>query len=165
MWHRRSRRWNAGLFLSSVYYVDGHAAGNANGLSWASAFPTLQQATALAVSGDRIDVAGGTYKPTTTTDTTVSFNLSSGVGIYGGYSGSASGNPSSRNVSLYATILSGDIGQAGYSGDNSQVVLTAASSSTSTTLDGVTITGAQGSNGMQILSGSPTVSNCTFSNQ
>jgi hypothetical protein len=146
--------------LFSTIYVDANAAGpTADGLAWSTAYSTLQQALGTAVSGDQIDVAGGTYKPTTTTDTSISFNLPSGVAVYGGYAGSASTDPDTRNISLYPAILSGDIGQAGLPGDNSQVVITITNSST---LDGVTITGSQGAAAMQILAGSPTISDCTF---
>ena len=45
------------------YHVDADAAPGGDGLSWATAFDTLDQATALLVAGDRIWLAEGTYVP------------------------------------------------------------------------------------------------------
>src|SRR4051812_45040227 len=65
--------------LAATIYVDGGSPGPThNGTSWGSAYIDLQAALAAAVSGDKIRIARGTYKPTATTDRTVSFNLKTG---------------------------------------------------------------------------------------
>src|SRR5436190_14052305 len=97
--------------LLSTVYVDVNSAGSShNGTSWGTAYLDLQQALAAAVSGDQIRVADGTYRPTDTTDRTISFELKTGVSLVGGYAGFGAANPDERNVSLYPSVLSGDIG-------------------------------------------------------
>jgi hypothetical protein len=73
--------------LSAVRYVNGAAIGSNDGSSWVNAYTDLQAALAAAVSGDEIWVAAGTYKPTATTNRSVSFALKNGVGVYGGFLG------------------------------------------------------------------------------
>src|SRR6188768_4163455 len=76
------------VLLSTTIYVDVNSFGAVhNGTSWASAFVDLQHALAAAASGDEIHVADGTYKPTSTTDRTISFQLKNGVSLIGGYAG------------------------------------------------------------------------------
>src|ERR1700722_1193880 len=84
--------------LSSTIFVDAGAHGADNGLSWASAFTNLQSALGVATSGQTIEVAKGTYYPTTGIDRTATFQLIDGVTIQGGYAGNSSRNPDSRNV-------------------------------------------------------------------
>jgi hypothetical protein len=94
------------------------------------------------------------------------------VSIYGGYAGQGAADPDARDVSLYLTILSGDIGVAGNKADNSYHVVTAMWVGAATSLDGVTVTGgnANGSGSLQLYGGgilvfhsSPTLVNCIFS--
>ena len=100
--------------LLSTIYVDASSPGPThNGTSWGNAYADLRMALGPAVSGDTINVADGTYKPTATTDRTKSFQLKTGVGIYGGYAGYGAGNLDARDVEAYPTILSGEIGVAG----------------------------------------------------
>ena len=57
-------------------YVDINSPGpTRDGTSWERAYVDLQQGLAAAVSGDRILVADGTYKPTSGTNRTISFAL------------------------------------------------------------------------------------------
>ena len=136
------------------------------GGSWATAFDTLQEGLAAAISGDEVWVAQGTYKPTTGTDRNATFALKSGVKLYGGFEvgdtllsqQDAAGNP---------TILSGEIGGASTS-DNSLHVVTGAGMSASTLLDGFRIEKGNADNGNgagATLTGTGmTVRNCTFAN-
>jgi parallel beta-helix repeat protein len=159
--------------LLSTIYVSAAAPGRTqDGTSWATAYTNLQQSLSVATSGTTIEVGQGTYKPTSGTDRTVSFNLKDGVGIYGGYAGYGAANPDARNVSAYPTVLSGDIGTAIAPADNSYHVVTATSVNATAVLDGFTITSgnANGTGTNQAVgggifdsSGSPTINNCTFS--
>jgi len=141
-------------------YVDLNATtGLNNGSSWANAFTDLQPALTTAISGETIDVAQGTYYPTSGADRSVSFQLKSGVALYGGFEGAA--NPTAaRNVTAYPTILSGDIGVAGNTSDDSNQVVQASGVDVTAILDGFTITA--GNAGMFNMNASPTLANCTF---
>ena len=75
-----------------TYYVNDDATGAEHGTSWQDAFTDLQSALAVAVAGDQIWVAAGTYKPSLSIDgsadaRTASFSLKSGVALYGGFAG------------------------------------------------------------------------------
>ncbi len=151
----------------TVIYVDQDAgAGADDGSSWGDAFLDLEDALTAAGDGDRIWVAEGTYKPSAPGGRASTFLLKSGVEIYGGF---ASGEVSlgDRDVAGNPTILSGDIGAGGDNSDNCYHVVTGADSAT---LDGFTITegnadGAAPDNyggGMYNSGVSPTVANCTF---
>ena len=58
-----------------------------DGSSWANAFPGLADSLSGAASGTEIWVAKGTYKPTSGTDRTATFQLKDGVAVYGGFAG------------------------------------------------------------------------------
>jgi hypothetical protein len=151
----------------TTIYVDAGALGPTHdGTSWGKAYKYLQDALNVATSGDEILVAQGTYKPdedtanpTGTGDKTATFQLISGVAIYGGIGGGES-------------ILSGDIGTAGDSSDNSYHVVSSSWIDVTAVLDGFTITGGktQGGGGLPEDYGggmcnwhsSPTVTSCTF---
>jgi hypothetical protein len=151
--------------------VDINAPGPAHdGTSWAAAFTDLQQALSAAAANDRILVADGTYKPTSGTDRTISFELKNGVGLYGGYAGHGAVDPDVRDPVLYPSILSGDIGVAGDKSDNSYHVLSSTGLTSRAVVDGFTITGGNADGtfpyncggGMYNSSSSPTLINCTF---
>ena len=157
---------------AAVRYATTYGTGNCSG--WNNSC-TLQTALTGAGSGDEIWVTGGTHKPTTSTDRTVSFQLKSGVAIYGGFAGTET-DRAQRDIVTHITILSGDLnGDDGANfanrGDNSYHVVTGASGAT---LDGVTISGgnANGTNtiinnihggGMYNYNCSPTLNNVIFS--
>jgi len=106
---------------SATCYVNVAAVGANNGSSWANAFTNLQ--SALTNPGCfEIWVARGTYKPTATTDRTISFNVRPGAVVYGGFDGTEA-TIGARNLAANPTILSGDIGVAGDSSDNSYHVV------------------------------------------
>jgi len=156
--------------LLSTVYVDLNSAGPTHdGTSWATAFTDLQPVLQAAVSGETIDVAQGTYYPTSGINRAATFQLVSGVEIDGGFAGVA--NPTAaRNVSAYPTILSGDIGIAGSVTDNSYHIVNSNGVTAAAILDGFTITrgyanggGTNQSNGGGLLNlGSPTIRNCSF---
>lgn len=145
-----------------VSLVDSRATGLGNGTSWANAFPTLTAALSSAVAGQTIDVATGTYMPTNTQSRTQTFQLIDGVSIEGGFAGLGAANPYAQNVSLYPTILSGNL-----NGAESYHVVRGGFTNSSAVLDGLTITGGDASSeggGLYNESGSPTIENCTFTN-
>lgn len=100
-----------------VIYVDDDAPLGGDGTSWTTAYRYLQDALFVATSGDEIRVAAGIYKPdrdeaghVSPGDRTATFQLISGVSIYGGYAGLAQpGDPNPRHVEAFETLLSGDL--------------------------------------------------------
>ena len=156
---------------AAVFYVNAAAIGTNDGSSWANAYTSLQSALTAAIAGDEIWVASGTYRPTTTTNRSLGFALKNGVGIYGGFLGGETSR-AQRDPAAHVTILSGDIGTAGNTSDNSYHVVTADSTVTaSAVLDGFTISGGNANGappdnrgaGLLASNGSPTVSRCSFS--
>ncbi|MDZ7900302.1 MAG: PKD-like domain-containing protein [Arcicella sp.] len=111
-----------------------------NGNSWATAYGNLQTGLAAATAGVEVWVAKGTYRPTTTTDRTIYFNIPSGVVVYGGFVGTED-NLIDRNFRTNISVLSGDIGTINMVSDNSYHVVSFDGSRNTTVLDGFTITG------------------------
>jgi predicted outer membrane repeat protein len=153
-----------------IIYVRAGATGANNGNSWTNAYTSLQSALASAPTGSEIWVGAGVYKPTTTSDRTLSFNLKQGVEIYGGFAGNESSREQ-RNWEVNRTILSGDIRSIGASGDNSYHVVSASSSITSSTrLDGFNIQDGNGDRafdlgaGIYNVGGSPILANLLITN-
>ncbi len=129
----------------AVLYVDAEAAGGNMGSSWTHAFIQLQSALAIALPGDEIWVAGGTYRPDHdledggyTDDREATFRLPKSIAIYGGFDGTET-RRDQRNCRDNLTILTGDIGVAGDDEDNSFHVVTAIDTYRDTVLDGFTI--------------------------
>ena len=75
------------------------------GYDWANALPDLAPALNAAISGQTIDVATGTYYPTSGTDPTLGFDLKNGVTLSGGYAGFGAPNPNLRDFVNDPTIL------------------------------------------------------------
>ncbi len=160
------------LFLLSLqcsatrWYVNASVSGANSGISWTDAFVDLQTALGNSTFGDEIWVAAGTYKPTTTTSTSISFLLVNGVSLYGGFNGSES-LLSERNFLTNISILSGNIGNGGSTTDNSIHVVGGDNVGSQTRLDGFRISDGHSSSlagGVYLSSSSPTISNCTFIN-
>ncbi|MBA7476634.1 hypothetical protein ES707_12025 [subsurface metagenome] len=164
---------------AGIIFVDADATGTNDGSNWANAYNYLQDALAGAVADDEIWVAEGTYKPDENTANpsgtgvrTATFQLINGVAIYGGFAGSET-SLNERDWQTNETILSGDVGTQGVSGDNSYHVVTGSGTNNTALLDGFTITAGNASEaypdpnssggGMYNDTGSPTVTNCTFS--
>lgn len=144
------------------------------------------------VSGDQIWVAAGTYKPEFNSSyatpagnvlRTKTFALKAGVAIYGGFAGTESSRED-RNLATNETILTGDLNGDDITGDltspdilssredNSFHVVYSNGMDKSAVLDGFTITGGNADGdtadnrrggGMYNNQSSPTVRNCTFS--
>ena len=136
--------------------------------TWATVC-TLQTALTGAAANSEIWVAAGTYKPTTGSDRSTTFQLKDGVAVYGGFAGTETVR-TQRHPGTHVTILSGDIGTGGVKTDNSFHVVTGA---TGAILDGFTITLGYASNttppncyggGIYNYASSPTLTNLTVSN-
>lgn len=126
--------WAANIF------VDQDATGSNNGNSWANAYTDLPNALASASSGDLIFVAEGVYKPTSGITRTVSFNIPSGVTIYGGFGGTETAI-NQRDIKNNLTVLSGNIGSLGTNSDNSYRLLTFINNAETSILDGFRLQG------------------------
>ncbi len=164
---------------SRTIYVDtSRNSGSDSGYDWENAFVNLQDALAVAVFGDDIWVAAGTYYPGYYRWDF--FQMKNGVSIYGGFSGDET-SLDQRNPETNETILSGDIdATAGYSSGDCRHVFYHSEDlvlDETAVLDGVTITGGYASGetpdnydggnfkyggGMYNDSASPTIRNCTF---
>ena len=164
---------------AGILFVDGDLATGANdGSSWANAFqgsPGLQSALAVAVAGDQVFVAQGTYKPTETLTRTIAFGLINGVEIYGSFLGTESSPAERPPFGTAPSVLSGDLaGDDGSSqfGDNSFHLVTSGGTNATAVLDGFVLSSgaATGGGGNQDRGGgilcvggvSPTVRGCRF---
>lgn len=169
-------------------FVDSRATGANNGTSWADAYNHVQDALAFASTSGlkiwQIWVATGIYKPDrgqgqTLGNRKATFELLSGVTLYGGFSGNedpATFNLDNRDFQTNETILSGDLAGndgPGFAGnaENSYHVVTAKSAAATAILNGFTIcagnangTSDDGRGGGMLMSyaGNPKVANCAF---
>ena len=154
----------------TILYVKPGAEGDC--LSWVTACD-LQSALHKGIA-HQIWVARGTYTPVpaTETDREVSFELISGVWIYGGFP-SDGGDWEERDWEANPTTLSGEIGNVEDISDNSYHVVSAIGVNYTARLDGFTITGGGRFNsnlpiesgsggGMYCINSSPTLSNLVF---
>jgi hypothetical protein len=164
-----------------LVYVNHAATGLNNGGSWSNAFTELRDALAFAAAQPSIReiwVAAGTYTPTTYTDPSsrsVSFNLQDNLAIYGGFAGTET-DLSQRDIAANPTILSGDLNGDDDDGpnpnDNSFHVVRYGVVSSSSTLDGVTITSGnanspgdrEGAGVFAVGIGTPLFRNCNIQN-
>src|SRR3954451_23037866 len=97
----------APLRAAGVIYVVPGGAGAQTGADWASA-KDLQAALQSAASGDQIWVKAGNYTPTTGTDRSATFQLKSGVALYGGFAGVETAL-NQRDPDTHVSTLSGDL--------------------------------------------------------
>ena len=165
--------------LAGTRYVNvGLATGANDGSSWANAHQGadgLATALAAAGSGDQVWVAAGTYLPTLSGVRTFSFQLKTGVEVFGGFAGfeSALGQ---RDVALNVTILSGDLGGNDPSlifTDNAYHVVNGAGTTATAVLDGFSVRGGNSNGGgtnqdrgggiLCVSGANPTIRQTTFS--
>ena len=149
------------LHAQTTRYVKPVASGSGNGSSWANAAADLQTVLNASVSGDKIWLSAGVYKPTAYPTGCVNcasardytFQIPSGVAIYGGFNGTET-QLSSRDVTANVTILSGDIDNNDINTDGNNIaenptqivgsnalhVVLFINASNSTLFDGLTLT-------------------------
>ncbi|MEM7030752.1 MAG: LamG-like jellyroll fold domain-containing protein, partial [Chloroflexota bacterium] len=153
----------AACYGASRLYVDATASGANHGLTWADAFPSLQDALYTAAqcgTATEIWVAAGIYYPDeasggNSNNRQARFGLLDGVAIYGGFAGTET-LLSQRNHTTNVTILSGDIRQNDFTvsgvvtdasrlngDDNAYHVVFADDNDASAILDGFTVTAGQ----------------------
>jgi surface protein len=113
-----------------------------DGTTWATSFSKLNDGltAAATIIGTPVEVwvAKGTYKPTTTTNRIISFNLPSGVKMYGGFVGTET-ILSQRNFRTNETLLSGDIGTKNIHTDNTYHIIQIIDDNNQTAVDGFSI--------------------------
>jgi hypothetical protein len=161
----------------TVRFVDDDAPPGGDGMSFATAFDDLQDALDVAVAGDQLWIAAGTYVPSVGTSPgdprSVTFALLDGVDLLGGFAGDET-SPDERDIAASPTVLSGDLAgdDAGGPSDPSHAenawhVVTA--DGVSTRLDGLGIAGgradgappADRGGGLLVSGGSITLATCT----
>ena len=155
--------WSQGIIYVNV---SSPAGAGGNGTTWATAYNDLQTALTNATADNQIWVAKGTYYPSqipvsatgTLTDRHKTFQLMPNVSIYGGFEGTEE-NLSERNWKDNITILSGDIGTAGSTGDNCHHVVSAIGEVGNARLDGFTIT-----DGVANMTGTISVNSLSINN-
>jgi hypothetical protein len=179
------------LNISRRIYVDASASAGGNGQTWPTAYKYLRDALGERPAyGDEIWVAEGIYRPDEDANSpsgtglrTDTYGLRSGVMMYGGFR-PGGGTWEERDPNRYESILSGDLNDndaevsdpwdllsESTRSENSYHVVTGSGTDLNTILDGFTISGGNAKEnnkkqggGMYNYSGSPTVSNCTFTN-
>lgn len=158
----------------TIRYVKVGGEGTSDGSSWANASGDLQAMINASAANDQVWVAAGTYKPTSTTNRSISFTMKNELSILGGFSNT--GNPvlNDRNWTTNITILSGDIGAAYNAIDNSYHVIRNENNNlnNSAILDGFTIRDGNADGGGASFNGggvynaqsSPSFINCKIVN-
>jgi predicted RNA-binding protein with TRAM domain len=134
------------LTAQTTYYVKATGGSDSNnGTTWSLAFASLQTALNVAVSGDKIWVAKGTYIPTTIAGGTAdnrdkTFYIASGIAVYGGFAGTetAGYDLTLRDFVTNETILSGALDATPANNAYHTVVIIATSAAS--TLDGFSVT-------------------------
>ncbi|GAB4041679.1 choice-of-anchor Q domain-containing protein [Spirosoma gilvum] len=132
----------------NIRYVSGTGTNTvpSSATSWATSTSDLQGAiNSLTATGGQVWVAAGLYKPggDANTDRAVSFSMTSGIDLYGGFMGNEITLTERQLTIPSSTTLSGDIGVEDDSTDNSYHVLFFVSyrgTETQTGIDGFVIT-------------------------
>lgn len=127
--------------LNGRIYVDKDAIAFPDGESWLTAFRTVGDGLLISNSNPQIHeiwIADGNYKVTSTTKRDTSFFINKSITIYGGFAGTET-SIAQRDILNHATVLSGDIGNAGTLSDNSYNVVYVSNVVDTVLLDGLTI--------------------------
>jgi hypothetical protein len=166
--------------LAGTLFVDANLTTGLNdGSSWADAFQGpdgLQAALVIAVAGDRVFAAQGTYRPTSTGSRTESFRPLDNVEVYGGFVGTEAAPAERPPFGTAPSIMSGDLlgddNSGGSVAENSNHVIRGNGVGPSAIIDGFTVsggnansTGGNNDRGGGIICGggsSPTLRNCLF---
>lgn len=121
-------------------HVTPNGAGDRSGEGWNNALSAMQLAGVLvdALAGTEFWVAAGLYKSTQSTNRAVSFQINSGVKIYGGFAGNET-DLNQRNINTNQTVLTGNIGSQSDYSDNVFQVVKLKNTSPNTRLDGLII--------------------------
>jgi hypothetical protein len=127
------------LFSQIIYVKEG---AHGNGSSWEKAYGDLQIALSFATPGSQIWVAEGAWFPVNCEvcseyDRTVSFEIPTGVSLFGGFAGNET-SFKQRNWKAHPTTLSGNIGREDQL-DNSRTVVFTRHADEKTILDGFII--------------------------
>lgn len=136
---------------ATTRYVRADAPPGGAGTSWASAHNDLQTALSTAVSGDQIWVKAGVYRPGPVgSPRTVTFQMKSGVAVYGGFAGHETAL-AQRDWKANTTVLSGDLGlndapNFANRSDNAYHVVSAYTVMFGAVLDGFTVRGGNADN-------------------
>jgi len=156
-----------------VVYVRAGASGAGDGTSWQDAYPELQSALSQVAAPAEIWVASSVYQPTVGVDRLATFQLRSGVAVYGGFVGTED-HRDERDWAVHETVLSGEIGSPTTPNDNSYHVVTGSGTDTTAVLDGFTITAGRANGtggvddplrvgaGMYNVGGGPTIRHVVF---
>ncbi|HPF40247.1 MAG TPA: thrombospondin type 3 repeat-containing protein [Phycisphaerae bacterium] len=133
-------------FAQTVHYVYVNTPVSGDGMSWTTAFQSLQEGINAAAPGDEVWVAAGAYLERIT--------LKEGVALYGGFDRTET-ERDQRNWTLNETIIDGF---------NGRVVTTPQGATTATRLDGFTLTHGSASTGAGVYcqNASPTIVNNVF---
>lgn len=94
--------------FESPIFVDASATGNNDGSNWTDAYTDLKDAIQNASADDQIWIAGGTYKPSTSSRSSYYVIDKENLKIYGGFAGTEV-QLSDRILGTNETVLSGDI--------------------------------------------------------
>lgn len=150
------------------FYVNANASGNGSGGSWTNAFTTIDAALAVAVDGDEIWVAQGTYKPAGGPLDPYIINRS--IALYGGFAGTEL-LLQQRNYAVNITTIDGLANEPGNNNAKSRL-FHITSLGKEVTIDGFAMTralsvGSLANHGMAIdvpLPNTMTIRNCFISN-
>jgi len=174
--------------VPTIIYVNDDALGGNNGLSWEDAFTDLQEAISITVVQPQIEeirVAQGIYTPSGPSgDREATFQLVSGVAVYGGFPDGGDPGWDDRDPNQYETILSGDLNgddievatedllDESTRAENSYYVVTGSGMDATAILDGFIVTAGNANGdwsseqayggGMYNNSGNPIITGCTF---